>query len=134
MKIKPHLHSGKEIAMSKGLFNHTAVILGFSEEINDLVVGHNHPDTGVTLLPLRKLVGNRGYWFTGRQSQFSLDTLIDKYNNQAGKSYNALFDNCQHFSSSLIDGRETSTAIQGAVTIAGFLLLLYTLSNKKERR
>ncbi len=134
MEITPHSNSGKEIAMSKGLFDHTAVILGYNSQINDLVIGHNHPSTGVTLMPLRQLVGDKDYWFTGRRSQFSIDTLIDKYNRQAGKSYNALFDNCQHFSSSLIDGREKSSGVQGALAVTGILLFLYVISNKKASR
>ncbi len=134
MDVLEHLHSGKEIATLKWLWNHTGVILGYSNVYRDFIVAHNHPSTGVTFVTLRQFAANQHYWLTGRQTQFNFETLIEKYNRQHGKAYNAFFDNCQHFSSSLIDGRETSSAVQGTFILAGCLLLLSALSNKKKYR
>lgn len=134
MEILKHLYSGKEVATLKWFWKHTGVILGYSNQYRDFIVAHNHPTTGVTIVTLSQFMGSQEYWFTGKQSQFNFEMLVNKYNSQIGKPYNAIFDNCQHFSSGLIDGRETSTAVQGTTLVAGLFLLLYALSNKKESR
>ncbi|WP_255297672.1 hypothetical protein [Leptospira kirschneri] len=115
---------GWEISRPKGFgINHTGVILGYNE-FDQLLVIHNHPNTNVAIVNL--------VFFLNGYDQYNLRApsipLQEIQRNifkalKENRKYDALTNNCQHFSSFIIDGEKESKDLQVYMT---FALLLFT--------
>ena len=125
-------HIGWEISRAKEFgFRHTGVVYGKDRHGNMLVL-HNHPGTNIALVTLNEFLdGEQGF-------QLRIPTLpmkeVFRRMDQAvnvRKKYDLTDFNCQHFSSSIVDGIATSSAVNGMLTIAAIAGVAYLLKKNK---
>lgn len=73
--------SGREIARSKDLFySHTGIILGSNKYSGQIMVFHNHPDSGPSIVTLKNYCNGMRYNFTGKPSDNWNEVLIPLLN------------------------------------------------------
>ncbi|WP_230457483.1 hypothetical protein [Leptospira santarosai] len=122
---------GWEISRPKGLgINHTGVIFGL-DEFGQLLIIHNHPETNIAIVDLEIFLNGYSHYDL-RSPSIPLQRIQRNIIRaiRENKKYDAMTNNCQHFSSFVIDGEKESKDLQ-AYTIAILLLSIGYFATRK---
>ncbi|GBF44576.1 hypothetical protein LPTSP2_38790 [Leptospira ellinghausenii] len=125
-------HIGWEISREKEFgFKHTGVVFGKDKNGNILIL-HNHKDTDIQVVTLSEFLGGEHY-FQLRKPSLPMKLVFRRMEQALNirKKYKLTDFNCQHFSSSIVDGIETSSAVNGMLTIAAIAGVAYLLKKHK---
>lgn len=122
---------GWEISRPKEIgIRHTGVVFGINE-VGEILIIHNHPDTGVVIVGLKEFLdGQTDYRI--RAPSLPLIAIRNNINKalRENRKYDLLTFNCQHFSSFIVDGYEESKDLQNW----GSALLFFGLGYLATRR
>lgn len=124
-------YSGWEISRPTGFGEmHTGVILGLSFQ-GDLLIAHNHSKTGPIILKLVEFLAGYSNYFL-RPPTLDVNAVLHRAELllQSGRQYDFLSFNCQHFSSSIVDGKEESIGIRNAGIFISLIIGLLVLGKR----
>ncbi|MCW7503892.1 C40 family peptidase [Leptospira paudalimensis] len=122
-------HIGWEISRAKEFgFRHTGVVYG-KDIFGNILILHNHQRNNVEIVTLNEFLGGEQI-FQIRKPSLPIREVIQnmKLALNETKRYNLTTFNCQHFSSSIVDGFESSSAVKGLLTIAAFAGITYFMN------
>ncbi|TDY66540.1 hypothetical protein CLV96_3919 [Leptospira meyeri] len=128
-------HIGWEISRAKEFgFRHTGVVYG-KDIFGNILILHNHQRNNVEIVTLNEFLGGEQIFQIRKPSLPIRDVFRNmKMALNESKSYNLTTFNCQHFSSSIVDGIETSTAVKGVLTLGVVAGLIYFFNQSSLRR
>ncbi|MEI1280511.1 MULTISPECIES: hypothetical protein [Leptospira] len=115
-----------EISRSKEYgTKHTGVILG-ENEFGQIMVIHNHPESNISIVSIDEFMDGRKY-YSLRRPRLLLSQIKTNIKNAIvrNRRYDLLNYNCQHFSSSIVDGYEVSNDVRNWGAALLFLGLGY---------
>lgn len=125
-------HIGWEISRSKEFgFKHTGIVFG-KDRFGNMLILHNHQSSDVKLVTFNEFMSGNGD-FQLRKPSLPMMEVFRRMEQAlfVTKKYNLIDFNCQHFTSSIIDGIETSSAINGMINIAIIAGAAYLLKKEK---
>lgn len=132
MNMNLDLHKGWEISRTKEFgFRHTGVILG-KDSFGNILILHNHQNKNVEIVTLNEFLGKEKFYQI-REPRLPIREVFQRIYHALNerRQYNLTSFNCQHFSSSIVDGIETSSEIRGVLTITVIAGLTYFFTKLK---
>jgi|GEM_PF-6086023 hypothetical protein len=117
-------NSGREIARPKALvYDHTGIIMGINKYSKNLMVFHNHPNTGPAIVTIQEFMDGEQYYFTDNPHDAWNVVLIRSFRQvEAQNAYNVTY-NCQHASSFARKGEASSSGLKGTLAVAAIAIL-----------
>lgn len=134
-----NLDFGYEIKRQKGIFSHTGIIVGYNSK-GQLLVFHNHPDSGPKIVTLLEFCDGMKAYYTGSSNSNRNEVwnrVVELLN--SGRVYDGLAFNCHQASSYVISGVEKSAPVQAlkwgvGLTVLGLAIKAISESNQPKRR
>ena len=126
------LYKGWEISRAKEFgFKHTGVVLE-KDSFGNILIIHNQQNKNVEIVTLNEFLGKENK-FQVREPSLPIREVFQKIYQASNeqRKYNLTSFNCQHFSSSIVDGIETSSAVKGILTFAAIAGIIYFFNNSE---